>query len=479
MTDTAGSLLLRSGLVTEAQLTEAELLQRREGGTLGESLIRIGALDEEQMVDFFHRRLLVPRIDPDRFTMVQRAALVTVPADMAAEFGVFPLEIDADGTLTLAMADPSDASAADEVGFFTERFCQRAVAPPSLIRAAIQHYYGVTAGGSKGSRHAPLPVTVPFGALPEEVDPDHVILERDEPTPLPPARPLSSQLEDIPATRARLGESAHDAYAQIVVESQYPARADDTPPMDPPASASPPPHGQAPGQEPRAPGRPVARLDRSREAATDPTTPVASPARPATAGTPARGEGTGAARRTAPPPIPTDASPRAVSPRPPPSPTPGSEYPDPPLAALRAVTTREDIARTLLHYMVQMSPRAALFVVRRKMLVGYDGKGVPLDLRALRQLRFPVQAPSLFRDVIQSRLPYRGPMEDTPVFSVLTGFLGELSGEIILFPISVREKVVAVLYADGLTKPVPDAILLAVVREAGHAYERIILESKR
>ena len=473
MTDTAGSLLLRSGLVTEAQLAEAELLQRREGGTLGESLVRLGALDEEQMVDFFHRRLLVPRIEPERFSAVQKAALVTVPADMAAEFGVFPLEIDADGTLTLAMADPSDASAADEVGFFTERFCQRAVAPPSLIRAAIQHYYGVTGGGNKASRHAPLPVAVPFGALPEEVDPDQVLPERDEPTPLPPARPLSSHLEDLPASRSKRGERNQEPYAQIVVESQYPPRPDDTPPMEPqtvPASAPPP------GQESRTPGRPVARIDRSQEAATEAPTAGSGAARPA--GTPARTEGTGAARRGGPPPIPTSAPPRPAPPRTPPN-APGSEYPDPPLAALRAVTTREDIARTLLHYMVQMSPRAALFVVRRKMLVGYDGKGVPLDLRALRQLRFPMQAPSLFRDVIQSRLPYRGYMENTPVFSVLTGFLGELPGDIILFPISVREKVVAVLYADGLTKPVPDAILLAVVREAGRAYERIILESKR
>jgi hypothetical protein len=467
-------------LVTEAQLAEAELIQRREGGTLGESLIRMGALDEEQLVDFFHRRLLVPRLDPDRFAAVQKAALVTVPADMAAEFGVFPVEIDADGTLTLAMADPSDAGAADEVGFFTERFCQRAVAPPSLIRAAIQHYYGVAGGGHKASRHAQLPVAVPFSPLPEQVEAPQR-RERDEPTPLPPARPLSSHLEDVPAARARRGEPAAEPYAQLVVESQYPPRPDDTPPMDPPAgpasSSSAPP---GPGQEPRTPGRPVARLDRSREAAADggASTTGGASARPPGPGAPAKGEGAGPPRRVAPPPIPADAPPRAVSNRTPPG-SSESEYPDPPLATLRAVNTREDIARALLHYMAQMAPRAALFVVRRKMLVGYDGKGVPLDLRALRQLRFPMQAPSLFRDVIQSRLPYRGSMENTPVFSVLTGFLGELPGDIILFPISVREKVVAVLYADGLTKPVPDAILLAVVREAGRAYERIILESKR
>jgi hypothetical protein len=467
--DTAGSLLLRSGLVTEAQLAEADLLQRREGGTLGESLIRMGAIDEEQIVDFFHRRLLVPRIEPERFTHVQKAALVAVPADMAAEFGVFPLEIDADGTLTLAMADPSDAGAADEVGFFTERFCQRAVAHPSLVRAAIQHYYGVIGGGHKASRHAPLPLAVPLGAFPEEMEAADVTFERDEQTPLPPARPLSSLLEDMPASRVKLAAEDSESYDQIIVESQYPSRPDDTPPMDPYAApASAPASRQA--QETRTPGRSVARLDRTREAGPGATTSAPM------ADTVPEGEGAGTARRSAPPPIPADGTQKAV--RPPPTPPPAPEYPDPPLAALRAVGSREDIARTLLNYMVQMSPRAALFVVRKKMLVGYDGKGMPLDLRALRQLRFPAQAPSLFRDVMQSRLPYRGPTENTPVFDVLTGFLSELPGDILLFPISVREKVVAVLYADGLTKPVPDAILLAVVREAGRAYERLILESK-
>jgi len=176
------SMLVRAGLVTEDQLRQAYRDLRQHGGTLAEHLVAGGHVDEEILCNFYRERLLVPRVGFKDLSRIPSRVIARVPADMAAEFGVFPVEIDADGTLTLAMADPSDASAADEVGFFTERFCQRAVAPPSLIRAAIQHYYGVAGGGNKASRHAQLPVAVPFSAFPEPVEAPRGG-ERDEPTP--------------------------------------------------------------------------------------------------------------------------------------------------------------------------------------------------------------------------------------------------------------------------------------------------------
>ena len=45
-------------------------------------------------------------------------------------------------------------------------------------------------------------------------------------------------------------------------------------------------------------------------------------------------------------------------------------------------------------------------------------------------------------------------------------------------PIAVRDRVIAVLFADGAAQPLPDAALHATVREAGLAYERLILEAK-
>src|SRR5579859_3523907 len=51
------SLLQRAGLIHKEQLAEAQRLRARSGGTVGEWLVRLGAVTEQQLVDFYHRRL--------------------------------------------------------------------------------------------------------------------------------------------------------------------------------------------------------------------------------------------------------------------------------------------------------------------------------------------------------------------------------------------------------------------------------------
>ena len=135
------SLLLRAGIVRAEQLTEAQRLRGRNGGTVGEWLVRLGALTEQQLVDFYHLRLLVPRVTATQLQRVSPEVLATLPPDMATEFRVFPVSLDAGRALTLAMADPSDTHVAEEVAFYTGRPCHRAVAALSDILAAIDRHY--------------------------------------------------------------------------------------------------------------------------------------------------------------------------------------------------------------------------------------------------------------------------------------------------------------------------------------------------
>src|SRR5262245_46387933 len=114
----AGELLVKGGLVRPAQLAQAYQLRAREGGSVGECLIRTGALDEQSIADFYHRRLMVPRVGRSRLARVSPQLAALVPADMAAEFRVLPVETDNEGGLLLAMADPADNHAVDEVAFF-------------------------------------------------------------------------------------------------------------------------------------------------------------------------------------------------------------------------------------------------------------------------------------------------------------------------------------------------------------------------
>jgi hypothetical protein len=152
--------------------------------------------------------------------------------------------------------------------------------------------------------------------------------------------------------------------------------------------------------------------------------------------------------------------------------------PDPPLARLRAASEREAIATAVLDYLAQLAGRTAMFVMKKTTLVGHDTRG-DLDPQVVRQLVVNVEGPSIFRDVVASRLPYRGPLPETPANGAFAHAIGGVSGEVLLIPISVRDRVIALLFADGVQLPMPDAALHATVREAGLAYERVILAAKR
>src|SRR6185437_5230075 len=107
MADTSGALLARAGIVTPEELASANALRQREGGSLGECLVRIGAIDEERLVQFYHKRLMVPRVAAAKLMVVAPEVLELVPPEMAAEFRCVPIDLDAEG-ITLAMSDPSD-----------------------------------------------------------------------------------------------------------------------------------------------------------------------------------------------------------------------------------------------------------------------------------------------------------------------------------------------------------------------------------
>src|SRR5437660_293584 len=100
MSELAGSLLLRHGVVKPDQISAAHALRQKDGGSFGEALVRIGAVDEEQLVEFYHRRLMIPRIADNKMLQVSPKVLSLVPADMAAEFRVLPVEVDNEGTIT-------------------------------------------------------------------------------------------------------------------------------------------------------------------------------------------------------------------------------------------------------------------------------------------------------------------------------------------------------------------------------------------
>jgi hypothetical protein len=78
----------------------------------------------------------------DRLSAVPRDVLAQLPRDLAVEHRMIPLWVEPDGDLCVAMIDPTDTRAVDEVAFFTQRTILREVAPATPIGWALSTYYG-------------------------------------------------------------------------------------------------------------------------------------------------------------------------------------------------------------------------------------------------------------------------------------------------------------------------------------------------
>lgn len=142
MADDAGALLVRSGLVSSGALDAARARVVEYGGTLGEQLVAADVLTDQQLTDFYKQRLLVPQVNPNILARLPAKVVALIPSDMAIELRAIPVSLDGDNNLTIAMSDPSDRHAVDEIAFFTGAYVVRAVATQMQIAWCLAHYYG-------------------------------------------------------------------------------------------------------------------------------------------------------------------------------------------------------------------------------------------------------------------------------------------------------------------------------------------------
>ncbi|HIJ88780.1 MAG TPA: general secretion pathway protein GspE [Desulfuromonadales bacterium] len=135
-----GELLLQEHIITPEQLDEALKNQALFGIKLGSSLIEMGVISDEQLCHFLSSTLGVPAVTPRAMTSVPPEVLAQVPAELAGKYRVVPIRIEGK-KLTLAMADPTDFKASDEVSFVTGFIILPHFAPDVRITSALSKYY--------------------------------------------------------------------------------------------------------------------------------------------------------------------------------------------------------------------------------------------------------------------------------------------------------------------------------------------------
>lgn len=133
--------LVKSGLFSEAQVKEAIEEGRRTGETLIKSILRKGLVDENTLLSFLEKEMEIPRVDLSSYLIDQKTVNL-VPIAISRKYKLIPLFKVGD-VLTVAMVDPFDVLALDEVRSRTKCDVEPMVATSKDIEQAIAQYYGV------------------------------------------------------------------------------------------------------------------------------------------------------------------------------------------------------------------------------------------------------------------------------------------------------------------------------------------------
>src|SRR5918994_1273011 len=137
-----GDLLVAEGLITAEQLRQALADQKGKADKLGSVLVRQGSISEEQLIGFLSRQYGIPSITLINLD-VDAETLRLVPAHIAKKYEVLPVK-RIGGTLTLAMSDPTNVFALDDIAFMTNLQILPVVAPQAAIRKALDRAYEAT-----------------------------------------------------------------------------------------------------------------------------------------------------------------------------------------------------------------------------------------------------------------------------------------------------------------------------------------------
>ncbi|MCK4536455.1 MAG: type IV-A pilus assembly ATPase PilB [Desulfuromonadales bacterium] len=138
-----GELLVRNKLIDEKQLAKALEDQKASGGRLGASLVKLGYLQEEDLAAFLSRQYGVPSINLSEFE-IDQSVIQLIPTEVVQKYQLVPVN-RAGATLIVAMADPSNIFAIDDIKFMTGYNVEVVVAAEACIKQAIDKYYDQSA----------------------------------------------------------------------------------------------------------------------------------------------------------------------------------------------------------------------------------------------------------------------------------------------------------------------------------------------
>jgi Type II secretion system (T2SS), protein E, N-terminal domain len=447
-----GQLLVARGWITVQQLTRALQNQGVVGGRLGTCLIEMDALGEDNLLKALSEQLGVPAVSLDDLRGVPPEVLGIVPDKLARRCRAVPFRLEG-SRLDLAMMDARNLACQDEIAFATGKRVKVHVAHELRILEALEKYY---------KEECPSR----YSLLADRLNRARYFWERAEPK-AESATTLAAPFENLLGGQRRQDAMAPppllpDFHPQA--ESERRPRPITKTPVTPQTVAAPAPRPSPPPPPAPPPVRPR---------------PVAAPA-PAPPAPPAP-----AAPRPRLNSVPLTAEERAALGPPPPAPPPPPAAKPAPATideaekALAATEDREEVGRTVLAFLLRDHKHAALFQTGRDKITGWQIQGEGIDPKLFRSYSVGFDQPSLFLNLRQGSGVYLGPLPPMPAHRELARcWGGELPRDCVMLPVRIKDRLVAVIYADG-SKKVDLVLLQRLATAASAALSRSILLKKQ
>jgi type IV pilus assembly protein PilB len=149
-----GDLLLKEKRITPAQLQEALNDQKTNGGKLGLNLVKLGFVTDEEITSLLSKQYGVPSINLAQFE-IDASVIKLIPADTAQKYQIVPLSRSG-ATLTIAITDPTNVFAMDDIKFMTGYNVEPVVASETAVTDAIKRYYPKAAAAPKIQPQKPV-----------------------------------------------------------------------------------------------------------------------------------------------------------------------------------------------------------------------------------------------------------------------------------------------------------------------------------
>jgi type II secretion system (T2SS) protein E len=422
-----GQLLVARGWITVQQLTRALKTQSVVGGRLGTCLLEMDALTEELLLKGLAEQLGVPAARVEDLRGIPEEVQELLPAKLARRCRAIPFQAMG-GRLDVAMLDARNLGCQDEIAFATGKRLRIHVGNEVRIFEALEKYYDEE-----------LPAR--FGNLLDRLNRSRYLWEKEAPVAPDPARqppsPLAPLAHDSFARPLRLEPPPHLPELPLPVAPGAASAASAIPPVPPPPAVSPatlPP--VAPAREP-APRRPREVAPAGPAPSPAPAAAAAAPKAPVPPATRARTLSLTPQERAA------IAGRRDGQPLPPPA---GLEEA---LESLLVVHDREEVGDLLLAFLGARYRRVALFQASRDRVTAWRATGAGVDPEVFGRFTVGFDRPSLFLNLRGGSGLHLGPLPPMPSHRELaTAWGGELPRECVMLPVRLKDRLVAIIYAD-------------------------------